>query len=951
MSKIIKKYNSLIIKGARQHNLKSISVEIPHGSFTVVTGVSGSGKTSLVFDTIFAEGQRRYVESLSAYARQFMGKMPKPEVDSIDGLAPAIAIEQKIITRNPRSTVATATEIYDYLKLLFSRIGDIYSPISGEKVKRQRPEDVWNFVTKLKTDTSVTIMTKPKSWRNAEPDIKKELESVMQRGFVRLYHKKDGIVRLDKVEKSQISSLADVYLIVDRLAFQPEDDEMRSRFFDSVENAFWEGNGKCYLLVETDEGSSKIHSFSDILEKDGITFIEPDLNNMSFNSPAGACQRCEGLGEINDIDPDLVIPDASLSVYDNCVVPWKGEVMSIWKQHFLKQAVLDDFPLHRAYKDLTQEQKDYLWNGTKKNKGIFDFFAHLEEKSYKIQYRVMLSRYRGRTICTECKGTKLRKEATYVKLVPKKKFENLPDKVSLMDILLMPVEKAYYFFKEVEFEGVQNKAVERVLTEIRNRLEFLYKTGLGYLTLHRMSNTLSGGESQRVRLATSLGSSLSGSIYVLDEPSIGLHPRDTLQLIEVLKDLQKKNNTVIVVEHEEEMMKAADYIIDIGPLAGTHGGEVVFAGNFNALTHATNSLTADYLTGKICNPIPAFRRKAVNMITVKGAHENNLKYIDVSFPIGTLTVVTGVSGSGKTTLVKKILYPALQKKLGLYSGIKTGRFLELTGKYDLIKGVELIDQNPLGRSSRSNPVTFVKAWDVIRDLFAEQSVSKNQKYKPSFFSFNVEGGRCEHCKGDGVQTIEMQFMADIVLPCEFCHGKRFKDEVLEVEYKGKNVAEVLEMTVDEAMIIFEDNKTISEKLLPLQKVGLGYIKLGQSSNTLSGGEAQRVKLASFLGKGHGSQPLLFIFDEPTTGLHFHDISKLLGSLNALIEKGHSVIVIEHNPDMIKCADYVIDLGPEGGDKGGNLVFAGTPEELANCKSSYTGKFVSQFFNKNTSMAQ
>ncbi|MCK9481972.1 MAG: excinuclease ABC subunit UvrA [Bacteroidia bacterium] len=944
-------YNSLIIKGARQHNLKSVSVEIPHGSFTVVTGVSGSGKTSLVFDTIYAEGQRRYVESLSSYARQFLGRMPKPEVDVIEGLAPAIAIEQKIITRNPRSTVATATEIYDYLKLLFTRLGSIYSPVSGEKVIRQRPEDVWNFVAELAPNTSIIIMSKLKSWNNKTVDVQKEIESVKKRGFVRLYHKNEGVVRLDKLEVTQLKSLYDCYLIIDRLALMAEDDEMRTRFFDSVENAFWEGSGKCSLLIEQKDGSTKIRSFADVLEKDGILFQEPDLNNMSFNSPAGACQRCEGLGEINDIDPDLVIPDITLSVFDNCVVPWKGEVMSVWKQHFLKQAVMDDFPIHRAYKDLTEEQKQYLWNGTNKAKGIFDFFAHLEEKSYKIQYRVMLSRYRGRTICTECKGTKLRKEATYVKLVPKKKFENLPDKVSLMDILLMPVEKAYYFFKEVEFEGIQNKAVERVLTEIRNRLEFLYKTGLGYLTLHRMSNTLSGGESQRVRLATSLGSSLSGSIYVLDEPSIGLHPRDTLQLIEVLKDLQKKNNTVIVVEHEEEMMKAADYIIDIGPLAGTHGGEVVFAGNFNALTHATNSLTADYLTGKICNPIPAFRRKAVNMITVKGAHENNLKYIDVSFPIGTLTVVTGVSGSGKTTLVKKILYPALQKKLGLYSGIKTGRFLELTGKYDLIKGVELIDQNPLGRSSRSNPVTFVKAWDVIRDLFAEQSVSKNQKYKPSFFSFNVEGGRCEHCKGDGVQTIEMQFMADIVLPCEFCHGKRFKDEVLEVEYKGKNVAEVLEMTVDEAMIFFEDNKTISEKLLPLQKVGLGYIKLGQSSNTLSGGEAQRVKLASFLGKGHGSQPLLFIFDEPTTGLHFHDISKLLGSLNALIEKGHSVIVIEHNPDMIKCADYVIDLGPEGGDKGGNLVFAGTPEELANCKSSYTGKFVSQFFNKNTSMAQ
>ncbi|MCO6495254.1 MAG: excinuclease ABC subunit UvrA [Bacteroidetes bacterium] len=942
-----KKYNSLIIKGARQHNLKSISIEIPHGSFTVVTGVSGSGKTSLVFDTIFAEGQRRYVESLSAYARQFMGRMPKPEVDSIDGLAPAIAIEQKIITRNPRSTVATATEIYDYLKLLFTRLGNIYSPVSGEKVVRQTPEDVWNFAVKQKDGTALTILSKPVSWTTKSSNVEKELDSVLQRGFVRIYNKNIGFVRIDKNGNSSLDNLEDTYLVIDRLTMDSENDEMSARFFDSTENAFWEGRGKCFLLIEKEDTSPVIKMFSDSLEKDGITFLEPDLNNMSFNSPAGACQRCEGLGEINDIDPDLVIPDISLSVYEDCVVPWKGEVMSIWKQHFMRQAVLDDFPIHRPYKDLTDVQKEYLWNGSKKNKGIYDFFAHLEEKSYKIQYRVMLSRYRGKTICPECKGTKLRKEATYVKLVPKQKFEGLPDNVSLKDILLLPVEKAYLFFKDVEFEGVQTKAVERVITEIRNRLEFLYKTGLGYLTLHRMSNTLSGGESQRVRLATSLGSSLSGSIYVLDEPSIGLHPRDTLQLIEVLKSLQKKGNTVIVVEHEEEMMRAADYIIDIGPLAGVYGGEVVFAGAFDELVHAKKSLTADYLTGKVFIPTPSNRRKAVNMISLKGARENNLKDIDVYFPLETLTVVTGVSGSGKTTLIKKILYPALQKRLGLYAGIKTGKFSEITGKIEMIKNVELIDQNPLGRSSRSNPVTYVKAWDAIRDLFSEQTLSKARKYKPSFFSFNVEGGRCEHCKGDGVQTIEMQFMADIVLPCEFCNGKRFKDEVLEVEYKGKNVADVLDLTVDEAMEFFENNKTITERLLPLQKVGLSYIKLGQSSNTLSGGEAQRVKLASFLGKGHGTDPILFIFDEPTTGLHFHDISKLLDSLNALIDKGHSVIVIEHNMEMIKSADYVIDLGPEGGDLGGKLVFAGTPEELIKCKESHTGKFLALSYKRQT----
>ena len=935
MNKKIKQHNSLIIKGARQHNLKSISVEIPHNSFTVVTGVSGSGKTSLVFDTIFAEGQRRYVESLSAYARQFLGRMPKPEVDSIEGLAPAISIEQKVITRNPRSTVATATEIYDYLKLLFTRMGTLYSPISGEKVIKHTVDDVWDFISALPANSQISILAKPKSW-NLNVDIKKELNSTILKGFIRIFCPESGFIRLDKSDVG-ITSLENKYIVLDRLPVELNNDETRSRTMDSVESAFWEGNGTCSILVEDNQNT--IHSFSDLLEMDGMSFIEPDLNNMSFNTPAGACSICEGLGEITDIDPELVIPDSSASVYDDCVQPWKGETMSTWKHHFLKQAVLDDFPIHRAYKDLNEKEVDYLWKGNKKNKGINDFFTHLEEKSYKIQYRVMLSRYRGRTTCPECKGTKLRKESNYVLLTSKEKIDTIPQKVSLKDILLMSIDTAYLYFSKVEFEGIQNKASERVLTEIKSRLEFLFKVGLGYLTLHRLSNSLSGGESQRIRLATSLGSTLSGSMYILDEPSIGLHPKDTLQLIEVLKKFQETGNTVIVVEHEEEMMRAADIIIDIGPRAGTHGGEVMFAGNYSDLDNANNSLTADYLTGKISTPIPKNRRKPVHFINIKGARENNLKNIDVSFPLETLTVVTGVSGSGKTTLVKKILYPALQKRLGLYSGIKTGKHDEINGKIDFVKNIELIDQNPLGRSSRSNPVTYVKAWDTIRDILSSQTTSKSRGYKPAYFSFNVEGGRCEHCKGDGEQAIEMQFMADIVLPCEFCNGKRFKDEVLEIEYKGNNVSQILNLTVDEAMEFFKDEKNICDKLFPLQKVGLGYIKLGQPSNTLSGGEAQRVKLASYLGKGQNTEPVLFIFDEPTTGLHFHDISKLLDSFNALIDKGHSIIVIEHNMDVIKSSDYVIDLGPEGGTNGGELVFAGSPDELTKIVKSATGQFL------------
>lgn len=942
MKQGLEKHNSLIVKGARQHNLQSISVQIPHNSLTVVTGVSGSGKTSLVFDTIFAEGQRRYVESLSAYARQFLGRMPKPDVDSIEGLAPAIAIEQKVITRNPRSTVATTTEIYDYLKLLFVRLGHVYSPISQEKVIRHTAEDVWQFILSLPVNSRFAILFQAHSPSDSQSHtVTTLLHSFISKGFVRIYETKQGYSRADKLTSEQINALSSFYFVVDRLEMTPEDTELQNRSLEAIETAFWEGKGACFVLVENENGMI-LNAFTDRLEADGMQFLQPDLHNMSFNSPSGACKKCEGLGEIVDIDPDLVIPDRSISVYEDCVAAWKGEVMREWKQRFLKQAIHDDFPIHRAYKNLDEEQKKYLWQGSTNNKASINaFFSFLEEKSYQIQYRVLLSRYRGRTTCNECAGTKLRKEAHWVKIECKHEKETAPQLVSMHDILVMSIADAHRFFSDLQITNADNKASQRILTEINNRLLFLVNVGLGYLTLHRLSNTLSGGESQRVRLATSLGSNLSGSLYILDEPTIGLHPKDTAQLIEVLHKYKESGNTVIIVEHEEEVMKAADYIIDIGPAAGRNGGKVLYAGPSSELKTAQGSLTADYLNGKMQTPGPKFRRKPSHFITLTGAEEHNLKDITVQFPLECLTVVSGVSGSGKTTLIKKILYPGLLKKLGLYSGVKTGKHQDISGPLHLIKNIELIDQNPLGRSSRSNPVTYVKAWDSIRDLLSQQSLAKQRGYKPAYFSFNVEGGRCEQCKGEGEQTIEMQFMADILLPCEYCSGKRFKEEVLEVNYKDKNVGEILDLTVDEALDFFKDQKNIYEKLIPLEKVGLGYIKLGQSSNTLSGGEAQRVKLASYLGKGQGAEPVLFIFDEPTTGLHFHDISKLLGSFSALIDNGHTIIVIEHNMDVIKNADYIIDLGPEGGEKGGNLVFQGSPDDLESITHSYTATYLKE----------
>jgi excinuclease ABC subunit A len=931
--------NKLIIKGASQHNLKSINLSIPHNSLTVVTGVSGSGKSSLVFDTIFAEGQRRYVESLSSYARQFLGRMPKPNVESIEGLAPAIAIEQKVITRNPRSTVATTTEIYDYLKLLFARIGKTIHPISGKEVKKNNPDDIAKLALKFPQNTILTLLAKPEKWNSKQIDVKKTLDSLKQQGFIRLWHEGE-IIRTDKPESVLPKTLKNTFIIIDRIILDKVEEDTESRIRDSAETAFWEGNGFCKVEVSNQDGNLiETHEFSDKFEMDGIEFTEPSVNLFSFNNPVGACVNCGGLGEVVDIDPELVIPDESLSVYQDCVLPWKSESMLVWKNDFMKKAVLQDFPIHRSYGELTPEQKDLLWNGNKKVNGIKNFFEFLESKTYKIQYRVMLSRYRGKTVCQDCKGTKLRKDAGYVKIIPKKSPAGFEKQISLHDILVWQVNQSRHFFNEVEFSEQDSITAKRVLEEIKSRLDFLYNVGLGYLTLHRLSNTLSGGESQRIRLATSLGSTLSGSLYILDEPSIGLHPKDTGNLIKVLQNLRDLNNTVIVVEHEEEMMKAADHLIDIGPGAGSHGGELIFEGKFADLDKAQNSLTADYLTSIKEIPVPKLRKKPLNFIELKGVRENNLKNIEVKIPLHCLCVVTGVSGSGKTTLIKKVLYPALQKKIGAYTGIKTGKFQEISGKTSLIRQIELIDQNPLGRSSRSNPVTYVKAWDSIRELLTHLPMAKMLKLKPQHFSFNVDGGRCDHCKGDGEILIEMQFMADIRLLCEHCKGKRFKEDILEVQYNGKHVSDILELTVDDAIDFFASEQNIVNKLLPLQNVGLGYVKLGQSSNTLSGGEAQRVKLASFLQKGRNQEPMLFIFDEPTTGLHFHDISKLLHAMNELIKNGHSVVVIEHNMDVIKCADYVIDLGPVGGDEGGYLLYEGAPEGLLTVKNSETGKFL------------
>lgn len=931
----------ILIKGARMHNLKNIDIAFRRNKMTVVTGVSGSGKSSLVFDTLYAEGQRRYVESLSAYVRQFMGKMNKPEVDYIRGIAPAIAIEQKVNTRNPRSTVATSTEIYDYLKLLFAKAGKTFSPVSGKLVKRQGPEDVVQELVKEAMGATVYIVC-------ALPDgksLEKELPLLLQKGYSRVYYNKEAW-RIETFQENFAKKLKsipnkEVSLVIDRILME-EDDELLSRIADSAQTAFFEGHGNCSALILQEE-KERLLDFSNLFEMDGIQFEEPSVNLFSFNNPFGACPRCEGFGSIIGIDEDLVVPDKSLSVYEGAIAPWRGETMQEYKLEFARKAVLHDFPVHRAYYDLSEAEKDLLWQGTKGLKGIDAFFKFLEEKSYKIQYRVMLSKYRGKTTCPDCKGTRLRPDANYVKLTDAK---NKP-LLCLSDILLMPVEKALQVINKLELSEHDTLIANRPLKEVSSRLNFLVQVGLGYLTLNRLSNTLSGGESQRINLATNLGSSLVGSMYILDEPSIGLHPKDTARLIGVLKELRDLGNTLIVVEHDEEVMEAADEIVDIGPFAGTLGGELIFQGNHEEM-RSSDSLTGKYLDGRESIAVPSHRRSWNESIDLIGVRENNLKNVSVRIPLQIMTCITGVSGSGKTSLIKTVLYPALQKHLGQYTGTKTGSFDKIDGALKRIDRVEMVDQNPIGKSSRSNPVTYIKAYDAIRELYASQHLSKTRAFKPQHFSFNVDGGRCDNCKGEGETIVEMQFMADLHLPCEVCHGKRFMEEVLEVRYKEKNIADVLDMTVDEALEFFRDVNPIQNKLQPLADVGLGYVTLGQSSNTLSGGEAQRIKLASFLVKGNSSEKILFIFDEPTTGLHFHDIRKLLNSFEALLKQGHTLVVIEHNMDVVKCADWIIDLGPGGGDFGGKVLFEGLPEDLAGTEDSATAPFLAKKLRRSAS---
>lgn len=923
-----KSSNVISVKGARIHNLKNISVDIPRNKLVVITGVSGSGKSSLAFDTIYAEGQRRYVESLSSYARQFLGRMSKPDVDLISGIPPAIAIEQKVNTRNPRSTVGTSTEIYDYLKLLFARIGKTYSPISGEEVKRHSVSDVTNFITSYPDGTKM-ILIAPIAPNGS---MASKLEELMREGFTRIEVGEQTFrIEDEKIRELVTLSEADVNLIIDRFSVSSDDDFI-SRIADSVQTAYGEGKGFCTLKVYSGD-KFKEYKFSNLFELDGIKFEEPTEHLFSFNSPLGACPKCEGYGKIVGIDEELVIPNQSLSIYNDTIACWKGESMSWYKDKLIESASKYKIPIHKPYYELTSEQKNLIWDGTRDFTGINGFFSELEQKRYKIQYRVLLSRYTGKTTCPVCKGTRLRVEASYIKVSGH----------TIQDMVNTPVNKLKEIFDTISLNEHDEHVAKRILTEIRNRLSYLVNVGLGYLTLNRLSSTLSGGESQRINLATSLGSSLVGSLYILDEPSIGLHPRDTNLLIEVLKQLRDLGNTVIIVEHDEEIMRAADYLIDIGPEAGLNGGDVVFQGEIKDITTATKSLTAQYLNGIKSIALPDSRRKWNSYIEISGARENNLKNINVKFPLHTLTVVTGVSGSGKSSLVRNTLYPALQKYF-TGSGERAGQHDAMKGDLKRITGVEMVDQNPIGKSSRSNPVTYIKAWDDIRKLLSEQPYAKQNGYKPAHFSFNVDGGRCEECQGEGVIHVEMQFMADITLVCESCKGKRFKDDVLEVKYKGANVHDILEMTVDRAIEFFSSGKTstekkIAEKLKPLQDVGLGYIKLGQPSSTLSGGESQRVKLASFLQKDVSEKPLLFIFDEPTTGLHFNDIKKLLEAFDALIAKGHSIVLVEHNIDVIKSADWIIDLGPEGGNDGGYLVFEGTPEQLVKYQKSYTGKYL------------
>lgn len=914
---------NIIIKGAKLHNLKDIDVVIPRNKLVVITGLSGSGKSSLAFDTLYAEGQRRYVESLSSYARQFLGKLHKPKVDYIKGIAPAIAIEQKVNSTNPRSTVGTSTEIYDYMKLLFARIGKTYSPISNQLVLKDTVTDVINKVKTFDLGSKYILLAPVILDKN------KNLESLLpvfsQQGYARIQHL-DTIYRIEEFDAKWYKN-EPLYLVIDRIVVQ-DDEDFYNRLADAIQTAFFEGKGSCSLK---NVATGTLLEFSNKFELDGMSFLEPNTHLFSFNNPYGACPTCEGYGNIIGIDAELVIPNTGLSIYEDAILPFKSDSFRHYKEDLISHAYQYDIPIHKPWFELTENQKNTVWEGTKDFNGIQHFFQQLEEKSYKIQNRVMLSRYRGKTICKDCQGKRLRKETNYIKIATK----------NISDLVTLPIDELILFFKSLQLVPSDEKIAKRLLTEINNRLGFLNNVGLNYLSLNRTSNSLSGGESQRINLATSLGSSLVGSMYILDEPSIGLHPKDTERLIGVLKELRDLGNTVIVVEHDEDIMKIADYIIDIGPEAGTFGGEVVAEGSYQDILKS-DSLTAKYLNEELYIPVPKTRRKSKNYIDIIGAREHNLKNINVRFPLNNLTVITGVSGSGKSTLVKKILYPAMQKKLFGF-GDKVGQFTALEGAFENIKHLEFIDQNPIGRSSRSNPVTYIKAYDDIRNVFANQKLSKIRNYKPKHFSFNVEGGRCEICKGEGEVTIEMQFMADVHLECDVCHGKRFKKEVLEITFEGKSIDDVLNLTIDDAVDFFtrSNELKIVQKLKPLQDVGLGYVQLGQSSSTLSGGEAQRIKLASFLVKGNTKDKALFIFDEPTTGLHFHDIKKLINSFDALIEKGHSILVIEHNIELIKCADYIIDLGMEGGKNGGELLFQGTPEELVLSKASYTAAYLKE----------
>lgn len=919
------------IKGARVNNLKNIDADIPRNKLVVVTGVSGSGKSSLAFDTLYAEGQRRYVESLSSYARQFLGRMHKPECDFIKGIPPAIAIEQKVNSRNPRSTVGTSTEIYEYLRILYARLGKTYSPVSGSQVKKHTVEDVVQCMLSYPEGTRFTLLT-PIFLREGR-SLQEQLDIDLKQGFNRV--ELDGeTMRIDELLAS--SSLPPrnegIYLLIDRMSAGTDKDTV-SRLADSVETAFYEGDGTCMVRFYT-EGGNELHTFSKKFEADGITFEEPGDQMFSFNSPVGACPECEGFGKVIGIDEHLVVPNRSLSVYDGAVICWRGEKMGEWRESFVRKAPRYDFPIFTPYFELTPAQRQLLWKGNGDLEGIDDFFRMLEENQYKIQYRVMLARYRGKTVCPVCHGSRLKPEAAYVKVSGR----------SISELVDLPIHDLQAFFKNLRLDAHDALVGKRILTEINNRLQFLMDVGLGYLTLNRLSNSLSGGESQRINLATSLGSSLVGSLYILDEPSIGLHSRDTDKLIKVLRQLQQLGNTVVVVEHDEEIIRAADYIIDIGPDAGRLGGEIVYRGDMNDLQKGSKSHTVRYLLGEEQIELPANHRPWNNYIDVKGARENNLKGIDVRFPLNVMTVVTGVSGSGKSTLVRDIFYKALKREYSETSELP-GEFISLEGDTGMVKEIEFVDQNPIGKSSRSNPVTYIKAYDEIRKLFADQPLARQMGYNAGFFSFNTEGGRCEECKGEGTVTVEMQFMADLVLECESCHGKRFKQDTLEVKFKDQSIYDILEMTVNQAIEFFTEHKQakIVKRMKPLQDVGLGYIKLGQASSTLSGGENQRVKLAYFLSMEKTS-PTIFVFDEPTTGLHFHDIKKLLEAFDALIRRGHTVVIIEHNLDVIKCADYIIDLGPEGGNAGGNLVVAGTPEEVAACGASYTGQYLREKLN-------